>query len=161
MLEKNLKKLLEQHRLIKFERSLEENSFTAEVEKEKLLEVVKILKDKLSFEHLSCLWVIDQLSHFEVNYHFYSYTKKYHLFLKTEVNREDPELPSLIFIWRTADFQEREAFDLFGVKFEGHPNLKRILLAEDFPGHPLRKDYPMVNDEKYLLKDKDKGVLYG
>lgn len=140
---------------------MEENSFTARVNKENLFEVAKYLKDKLAFEHLSCLWAVDLLSHLEVNYHLFSYTKKYHLFLKTELPRENAELPSVIFLWGTADWQEREAFEMFGIKFNGHPNLKRILLAEDFPGHPMRKDYPMVNDEKYLLKDKDKGVLHG
>jgi NADH-quinone oxidoreductase subunit C len=86
--------------------------------------------------------------HLEVVYHLYSYTHRHALVLKVKLPRwkagqtgQLPELPSVSDVWAVADWHEREAFDLVGVNFTGHPNLKRILCAEDWEGHPLRKDY--------------------
>ena len=79
---------------------------------------------------------------FEVVYHFYSTTKKHRLRVKIRLDEDDLELPSLQPIYRGFDWFERETFDMYGIHFEGHPDLRRILLYEEFVGHPLRKDYP-------------------
>ena len=80
---------------------------------------------------------------FDVVYHLYSLKTGRHLRIKVAVGEEDPTLPSVVGIWKGADWFEREAFDQYGIRFEGHPNLRRILNHEEFVGHPLRKDYPI------------------
>jgi len=122
--------------------------------KEKLKSVAKELheKENLHFEHLSFITAVDFGDYLELIYQFYSYKRKHSLTLRTRVLTKDLVIDSLTSIWKAADWQEREVYDLFGVKFKGHPNLKRILLAEDFPGHPLRKDFACKNDEEYILK---------
>lgn len=116
---------------------------TVFVEGEELLEVVSFLKEKpeLSFDFLRCLSAVDCLSHMEVVYHLFSYTHQHGLVLKVRLDREAPRVPSVTAIWKTADWHEREAYDLFGIIFVGHPNLRRILLVDDFEGFPMRKDY--------------------
>lgn len=79
---------------------------------------------------------------FEVVYHLYSTTKKHRIRLKVPLEDGDAVVDSVVDVWKGVDWFERETFDMFGVRFEGHPNLKRILLYEEFEGHPLRKDYP-------------------
>ena len=79
---------------------------------------------------------------FEVVYHFYSLEHRHRIRLKVEVDGDDPEVPSVISVWRGVDWYEREAWDMYGIRFIGHPDLRRILLYEEFEGHPLRKDYP-------------------
>lgn len=126
------------------------------VDKDQLVEVTNHLKkDKsLDFDYLSCLSGLDYLDNFELVYQLYSYSKGHHLVLKTAVPRENPEVQSVTSIWATADWFEREVYDLYGVIFQGHPNLKRLLLADDFPGHPMRKEFPCESMEDYLLEDK-------
>jgi NADH-quinone oxidoreductase subunit C len=80
---------------------------------------------------------------FEVVYSLLSMPRKDRVRLKVKLNGDDPNLSSLTSLWPAADFFEREVFDLFGVRFQGHPNLRRILMPEDWEGHPLRKDYPV------------------
>jgi NADH-quinone oxidoreductase subunit C len=80
---------------------------------------------------------------FEVNYHLMSLARRERLRLKIRVGSEDPVVESVTSVWPTANWHEREVFDLFGVRFAGHPNLRRILMPEDWEGHPLRKDYPV------------------
>lgn len=79
---------------------------------------------------------------FEVVYHFYSTTKKHRIRLKVPVAESDCVVPSITAVWLGANWFERECFDMYGVRFEGHPGLKRLLMYEGFVGHPLRKDYP-------------------
>lgn len=96
------------------------------------------------FDHLSNVTGVDngvEKNSMEVIYHFYSITKNSHFIIKVILDREKPSVPSLTSIWRTADWHEREAFDLLGIHFEGHPDLRRILLPANWEGHPLRKDY--------------------
>jgi NADH-quinone oxidoreductase subunit C len=76
-----------------------------------------------------------------VVYHVYSYEKKHRIVLKCFLDRADPVLPTVQEVWRAANWQERECFDLLGVLFDGHPDLRRLLLPDDWEGHPLRKDY--------------------
>ncbi len=79
---------------------------------------------------------------FEVVYHFYSIDKRHRIRLKVEVDEDDCWVPSVIGVWKGVDWFEREAWDMMGIRFEGHPDLRRILMYEEFEGHPLRKDYP-------------------
>jgi NADH-quinone oxidoreductase subunit C len=88
---------------------------------------------------------------FEVNYQLFS-TKRFHrLRLKVLVNQEDTHVPTVTTVWRTANWHERETFDMFGVIFDGHPDLRRILLPDDWQGHALRKDFPLRGYEPYSL----------
>ena len=85
----------------------------------------------------------DDAFRFEVVYHFYSSVHHHRVRVKVPLAASDPTVDSLTTLWRSADWFEREAWDMYGVQFRGHPNLKRILLYEEFQGHPLRKDYPV------------------
>jgi NADH-quinone oxidoreductase subunit C len=89
---------------------------------------------------------------FEVNYHLFSTTKYHRLRLKVLLNEEDPHVETVTGVWRTSNWHERETFDLFGVIFDGHPDLRRILLPEDWQGHALRKDFPLRGYEPYSMK---------
>lgn len=99
------------------------------------------------FEMLMELFGMDYLhweekeKRFEVVYNLYSLTKNHRLFVKVPLAESLPELDSVVSVWPAADWYEREAWDMFGIVFKGHPNLKRILMYESFKGHPLRKDY--------------------
>jgi len=98
---------------------------------------------KDGFDMLISVTAVDYLTHFEVVYHFYSTNKKEKLIVKCHINRHSQETRSLCGLYDSADWHEREAFYLFEVHFLKHPNLKRILLPQDWIGHPLRKDYKM------------------
>lgn len=96
------------------------------------------------FDMLSCLTAVDNgpvAGTMEVVYNVYSIPFNHHLTLKVMVRRDHPEIDSVEDIWKTANWHEREAYDLFGIKFKGHPDLRRILLPGDWEGFPLRKDY--------------------
>ncbi len=88
---------------------------------------------------------------FEVNYHLFSTTKYHRLRLKVLLDEADTHVPSVSGVWRTANWHERETFDLFGIIFDGHPDLRRILLPDDWQGHALRKDFPLRGYEPYSL----------
>ena len=106
--------------------------------------------DETYFDSLSCLTGLDngeEKNSLEVIYNLYSIPYDLHLMLRVELNRDKPEVDSVTDIWRTADWHEREAFDLLGIHFRNHPDLRRILLPDDWEGHPLRKDY--TEQEKY------------
>ena len=92
---------------------------------------------------LSSVTSVDRISHFEVVYHLTSLQKNESLVIKINCGegRIDPKVKSVISVWRGAELQEREIYDLMGIMFEGHPNMKRLLLWENFEGHPLRKDF--------------------
>jgi NADH:ubiquinone oxidoreductase subunit C len=96
----------------------------------------------LDFSFLNSISAVDFIEYFQVVYHLTSLQRQHTAVVKARVyGREAPALPSVCHVWRGADFQEREIWDLMGVRFEGHPNMKRIMLWEGFEGHPLRKDY--------------------
>lgn len=95
---------------------------------------------------------VEEEPRFEVNYHLFSTTKHHRIRLKVLLNEEDAHVPSVTGVWRTANWHERETFDLFGVTFDGHPDLRRILLPDDWQGHALRKDFPLRGYEPYSLK---------
>ncbi|MBI4700282.1 MAG: NADH-quinone oxidoreductase subunit C [Deltaproteobacteria bacterium] len=98
---------------------------------------------ELGFDYLECLTGIDlpEDGKIQVVYHVYSYRQKHRIVVKTLLAREDPVIPTVTGIWSAANWQERECFDLLGVVFDGHPDLRRLLLPEDWEGHPLRKDW--------------------
>jgi NADH-quinone oxidoreductase subunit C len=99
---------------------------------------------KTYFDLLSCITAIDngpQAGTIDIAYNLYSIPYNIHLMLKTTIQRDNPEMDTVSFIWKTANWHEREIFDLFGVTFRNHPDLRRILLPADWVGHPLRKDY--------------------
>jgi NADH-quinone oxidoreductase subunit C len=132
----------------------------AEIKPEAVLEVVRFLRDdsELKFNLLADLTVVDwprEEPRFEVVYHFYSIEKKHRLRLKARVGGfdEEPEIDSVTSLYSGANWLEREAFDLYGVRFRGHPDLKRILMYEGFEGHPLRKDYP-INKRQPIIGPK-------
>ena len=109
-----------------------------------LHKVAEFLKNAsgLDFDYLNNLTAVDYLDYFEIVYHLTSLNHNHSLVLKTRCyERDEPTVPSVVSLWRAADFQEREVYDLMGITFEGHPNLKRLLLWEGFVGHPLRRDY--------------------
>lgn len=108
-----------------------------------LLPVTGILRiDKeLQFDFLFCLTCIDWMTHFTMVYHFSSTLYRHNLVIKVNIDRGDPAIESLSQIWRTAEFHEREVYDLFGVRFINHPDLRRIFLTEEWIGFPLRKDF--------------------
>jgi len=96
----------------------------------------------LAFDYLNYVAATDYYDYFEVVYHLVSMKHNHGLVLKVRCHdRQNPSLPSVTGLWRGADFQEREIFDLLGISFEGHPNLRHIVLWEGFEGHPLRKDF--------------------
>jgi NADH-quinone oxidoreductase subunit C len=107
------------------------------------VEVCRFLRDdpRTKFEHCHDLTAVDWIEHFDVVVHLYSLSKKHAICVKTRTkSREDASCPSLTGVWPAADWHERETWDLLGVRFPGHPALRRILLPEDWEGHPLRKD---------------------
>lgn len=122
---------------------------TAVVERDALLEIAAFLHTdpELLFDmpiDCTCVdWHERREVRFEVIWHFYSVAKKHRVRLKVWVTQEDPTVPSLTPRWPGFNWHEREAWDLYGVRFVAHPNLKRVLLYEEFVGHPLRKDYPI------------------
>ncbi|MFC2007812.1 NADH-quinone oxidoreductase subunit C [Chloroflexota bacterium] len=114
------------------------------VKADSLLAVATFLRDtpSLYFNFLNYITAVDYFTCLEVVYELKSLQHNHSLTVKVRCyDRENPVLPSVVGLWRGADFQEREIWDLMGIKFEGHPNLKRIVLWEGFQGHPLRKDY--------------------
>ena len=109
--------------------------------------VAEFLKEEpeLAFNFLNSVSAVDYVSYFEVVYHLTSLEHNQSAVVKTRLySREEPTAQSVVPVWPGADFQEREIYDLMGVSFEGHPNLKRIMLWEGFPGHPQRKDFEDV-----------------
>lgn len=103
---------------------------------------------ELHFDYLECLTGTDypDEEQIAVVYHVYSYVLRHRIVLKCFLEREDPALPTLCNVWPTANWQERECFDLLGVLFDGHPDLRRLLLPDDWEGHPMRKDYEEADE---------------
>ena len=119
-----------------------------------ILDILTLFKDN-KFNFLSDLTAIDNLTlggfeRFAVVYHLLSHETVKRVTVKAYVSEDRPELPSAESLWKTADWQEREIYDLFGISFKGHPNLTRIMNPDDYKGHPLRKDYPRLG-----MKERD------
>jgi NADH-quinone oxidoreductase subunit C len=124
---------------------------TAVIDRAALPDVLRHCRDALAFEVLTDLTAVDYLRfpgredgpRFEVVYHLYSLADNHRLRLKVRVDEDDAVVPTAVGLWPIADWLEREVWDMFGVRFDGHPDLRRLLMYEEFSGHPLRKDYPI------------------
>ena len=122
---------------------------TVSLKRESLLEIARFIKIDPAFQMnvLMDLTAVDGLDlqwkpRFQVVYHFYSLALNHRLRMKVGVEEKDPQVPTLTELWPSANWFEREVWDMFGIRFENHPDLRRILMYEPFEGHPLRKDYP-------------------
>ncbi|HAW07606.1 MAG TPA: NADH-quinone oxidoreductase subunit C [Bacteroidetes bacterium] len=113
------------------------------VEPTNLVDIMLFLRDEegLEFDYPSCLSGVDLGANLGVVYNLYSMKRGHKITIKVEVPKEAPDVPSCELVWRSFDWHEREAYDLLGINFVGHHNLTRILLPDDWEGHPLRKDY--------------------
>ena len=131
---------------------------TLVVPREHLVAACSLLKTspEMRFDFLSDICGADrgpeEEPRFEVNYHLFSTSEFHRVRLKVLLDEGDVHVPSVTSVWRTANWHERETFDLFGVVFDGHPDLRRILLPDDWQGHALRKDFPLRGYEPYSLK---------
>jgi NADH-quinone oxidoreductase subunit C len=132
------------------------------VEPDAIRDVCGYLKDDvaLAFDALSNLSGVDypKTSAIQVVYHLYSYRHRHTAVLKVDANRDDPVVQSVTSVWQAANWLEREIFDLLGVHFEGHPDLRRLLMPEDWPGHPLRKDF-VEPDEYHGIRTSRESLL--
>jgi len=118
------------------------------VKGENLLELAQYMRDEEKYDFCSSVTAVDYPDRVELVYHLYSMTNEGGpAILKVHCNKEDPIAPSVVSIWTGANWHEREVWDLMGVRFDGHPDLRRILLWEGYEGHPLRKDFPGSEDE--------------
>ena len=151
-----LQRLREQFREAMLEVRVWRNETTVVLAPHDLVRVCRFLRDDpdLAFDFLSDVTGVDRLSlpeaspRFEVVYHLYSLQYRRRLRLKVRVN-EGQAVPTVTGVWETANWHEREVYDLFGVPFDGHPDLRRILMPDDWEGHPLRKDYPVEASPKW------------
>jgi NADH-quinone oxidoreductase subunit C len=123
------------------------NELTLEIAPPKIVSVCGFLKYDQRFVRLSTVTGVDRYPaepRFEVVYHLHSIERNLRLRLKCRLPGADPVIESVTSVWRSANWYERETFDLFGIRFINHPNLRRIMMPEDWDGHPLRKDYPIT-----------------
>ncbi len=120
------------------------------LDKSNLFSTAKFLKENnnTQFDYLKCETAIDRNNQFEVVYHLYSTVHLHSIFLKVILdNRENPEIDSIVSLWKAADLHECEIYDLMGIKFLNHPHLRRIFLGDEWKGFPLRKDYVQLEDQ--------------
>jgi NADH-quinone oxidoreductase subunit C len=122
---------------------------TLEIAPAKIVSVCRFLKDELKFTRLSTVAGVDRYPgepRFEVVYHLHCLERNERLRVKCRLPGADPEIDSVTGVWRGAGWYERETFDLFGVRFRNHADLRRIMMPDDWEGHPLRKDYNITGD---------------
>ncbi len=130
---------------------------TVTVKKQRIVEVLKCLRDDLRYNFLTDVTAVDYLGRderFMVVYHLYSIPNKDRIRVKAPVCEADCSIDSASGLWNTANWLEREAFDLMGIIFNNHPNLVRILMTDDWVGHPLRKDYPLQGPDREAYKGR-------
>ena len=131
---------------------------TVTVAKGAIIEVLLFLKQSLQYNLLTDLTAVDYLGkkeeRFMMVYLLYSIPNKDRLRIKTPVSEADGRIPTATQVWKTANWLEREVYDLFGIKFDGHPDLRRILMTDDWVGHPLRKDYPLQGPDREPYKGR-------
>ena len=149
MNEKILERLKAKFADIAFEANEFRGELTIVIPKERIVEVCKFLKEdnELCFDLLADLCGIDMntpSNRFGVIYNLYSFTIRHRIRLKTFIEEEHPKVPTVTSVWGTANWHEREAFDMFGIIFEGHPDLRRIYMPDEFEYYPLRKDFPLM-----------------
>jgi len=142
---------------------------TVIIKRDALEAVCRFLRDdtRCSFEIMMDLTAVDRLEmnetpRFEMVYHFKSLTHARRLRLKVRLTEDDCKIASIHHLWKAVDWYERECFDMFGIVFEGHPDLRRILMYDEFEGHPLRKDYPIDKQQPLMeLKEVEERHVYG
>lgn len=142
---------------------------TVVIERDSLESVCRFLRDdsRCSFEIMMDLTAVDRLEmnktpRFEMVYHFKSLTHACRLRLKVLLAEDDCKIASIYHLWKAVDWYERECYDMFGIHFQGHPDLRRILMYEEFEGHPLRKDYPIDKQQPLMeLKEVEERHIYG
>ncbi|GCF10190.1 NADH-quinone oxidoreductase subunit C [Dictyobacter arantiisoli] len=115
-----------------------------DVEREHLVAVSRLLRDQLGFDILSCISGTDMLDHLETVYHMRSTIREQLIQIKVRLDHEAPEVDSVVSVWPTANWLERETYDMYGIRFAGHPDLRRMLLDDDFEGYPLLKNFHQV-----------------
>ena len=127
------------------------DQITLHLNKDQIIPACQMLRDEFSFNILTDETVVDYWGRkeprFEIVYQLHCREHDIRLFLRTGVSEEDPSLPSMTEVFPNANWYEREIWDLFGIKFEGHPDMRRLLLPQDWEGHPLRKDQPIKVEE--------------
>jgi NADH-quinone oxidoreductase subunit C len=138
---------------------------TVIVPAEKLVDLCNYLRsdEKMAFDMLVDVTAVDYLQRtprFEVVYHLYSTQKKHRLRIRVPLEADSLRAPTVSGIWRAANWAEREVWDMFGIHFDGHPDLRRILMYEEFEGHPLRKDYPIQKSQPRMdLRRKERDAV--
>lgn len=125
-------------------KTLKGDYLALDIDREHLVAVCRFLRDQLGFDLLSCISGVDMLDHLETVYHIRSITRRQLLQLKVRLDHEKPEVDSVVSVWPTANWLEREIYDLFGIRFAGHPDLRRMLLDDEFEGYPLLKSFHQV-----------------
>ena len=125
-------------------KTLKGDYLALDIDRENLVAVSRFLRDQLGFDLLSCISGVDMLDHLETVYHLRSTTRGQLLQLKVRIDHEKPEVDSIVSVWPTANWLERETYDMFGIRFTGHPDLRRMLLDDDFEGYPLLKNFHQV-----------------
>ena len=131
---------------------------TVTVSKNDILNVLSFLKQSLQYNLLTDVTAVDYLGkktdRYMMVYQLFSIAKKDRLRIKTPVSETDCRIPTVSQIWKTANWLEREVYDLFGITFDNHPDLRRILMTDDWEGHPLRKDYPLQGPDREPYKGR-------
>jgi len=121
-----------------------ERRLRANVEGRDIFEIARYLKEEQNFDHLSSISAVEYEERYEVVYHLWSYPKKLLIQVNASLEKEEePAIDSLTPLWKSADWHEREAYDMMGIVFQGHPHLRRMFLPQDFEGFPLRKDFQL------------------
>jgi NADH-quinone oxidoreductase subunit C len=124
------------------------------IDRKDLLPVCRFLKQDLDMEHLSSISAVDWRDHFESVYHLTSWKRNFMVQINAWIPHDNAHIDSIVPLWSAANVHEREAFDLMGIVYDGHPNLARILLPKEFEYHPLRKDFPQEVDRQYVSRRK-------
>jgi len=155
-------KLQEKFKSLKFDYSDYLGDETIKINKDNLVSVITFLKNNsdLDFDMLVDMTCVDYMGddeRFEMVYHLYSVKKNKRIRVKSRVSEDDVSIDSLVKLYKIANWFEREVWDMYGIEFNGHPNLTRILLYEEFEGHPLRKDYPRLKEQpRITFRDQEK-----
>ena len=134
-------------------KTLKGDYLALEVDRTNLVAVCRFLRDQLGFDLLSSISGVDMLDHLESVYHVRSITRGQLMQIKVRLDHEKPEVDSVVSVWPTANWLEREVYDMFGIVFSGHSNLKRLLLPEEWQGFPLRKDYDILQQDEAWVRE--------
>jgi NADH/F420H2 dehydrogenase subunit C len=130
--------------------TLKGDFLSLDIDRTNLVAVCRFLRDQLGFDLLSCISGVDMLDHLESVYHLRSVTRGQLLQVKVRLDNEKPEVDSVVSVWPTANWLERETYDMYGIRYTGHPDLRRMLLDDDFEGYPLLKSFHPV---PHVVKD--------